>query len=260
MRIVKPEDDGESVRLEAALASTRVDGVLTDLAAATAWCLPVPQPRGRTGEAPPVSVAVQAGRSRSEVTGIRGRRLELPDAHLTTLGDLRLTTPARTWLDCAALVSPEWVVAIGDAVLRRGLARPDDLARMVAWGRRRRGVVNARGALGFLDAGSESPGESLTRAHLVRGGIRPPRCNLDIFVRSGWIARADMAWEAERVIVEFDGQVHLQEAQRRKDAARRNLLQEAGWLVIVVTWGDLLHPWTMVDLVRGTLAARSGGR
>jgi very-short-patch-repair endonuclease len=68
-------------------------------------------------------------------------------------------------------------------------------------------------------------------------------------VRGEWLARADLAWPAQRVIVEYDGLVHLDEQRRRSDAQRRNLLQEAGWLVIVFTAADLKRPWTMAPMV-----------
>ena len=75
--------------------------------------------------------------------------------------------------------------------------------------------------------------------------------------RGRWIARADMACGTRRrSIVEYDGAVHLTEERRRSDAARRNLLQAAGWYVIVLTARDLKHPEATVHsseaaLIRG---------
>ena len=92
---------------------------------------------------------------------------------------------------------------------------------------------------------------------LVMGGIRRPRCNADIFDDGQWLARADMLWDDERVIAEYDGAVHISEARRRSDAARRNLLQEAGWIVIVFTARDLKHPEAMCAMVRSALLGRS---
>ncbi len=175
-------------------------------------------------------------------------------------GNGRATSPARTWLDCAALIPFGHVVAMGDALLHRRLATMVDVSRMVAWGRRRRVIVLARQAAPLLDAGSESPGESLVRVELILAGIRRPACNVDILDRGGFIARADIAWVEERVIVEYDGAVHLGERQRRHDAARRNLLQEAGWLVIVFTADDLKRPWAMCALVAAALRERSPQR
>lgn len=68
-----------------------------------------------------------------------------------------------------------------------------------------------------------------------------------------WLARADMAWPRARLIVEYDGLVHITEEQRRKDAARRNILQDVGWTLIVFTAADLKHPESMAALVQAAL-------
>jgi very-short-patch-repair endonuclease len=91
------------------------------------------------------------------------------------------------------------------------------------------------------------------RCLLVLGGVPSPSCNYDVIVDGEWLARADIAWPEYRVIVEYDGIVHLAERQRRHDAARRNLLQDAGWLVIVFTAADLRHPEAMAEMVKSAL-------
>jgi hypothetical protein len=169
---------------------------------------------------------------------------------------MSVTTAPRTWLDCAQYLHVEHVIAMGDALLRRGLATDAALGAMVRWGRGRRGVAGARHSLPHLDAGSESPGESLARAHLVLAGVPRPECNVDIIANGEWLARADLVWRAAKLIVEYDGAVHLSEEQRRSDAARRNLLQAAGWQVIVLTANDLHRPWLMATLVKNTLRER----
>ena len=240
-----------------ALLASGPDAVLTDLSGAQTWELPLPAWIALAQPPPPVSVSIRQTSTRPERTGVRGRRVDLPDGHVTEHRGLAVTTPARTWLDCAALMPVEHVVAMGDAILRRQLATIDDLRRMAHWAHGRRGVAVARTALPILDPGAQSPGESWTRCHLVLGRIPPPRCNLDIHDRGEWIARGDLVWEAQKVVVEYDGAVHLAEAQRRHDATRRNLLTRAGWLVLVVTADQLTKPWLLVAMVRDALAART---
>jgi hypothetical protein len=203
---------------------------------------------------PPVAVAVGPDGSRQRRRGVRGRRLILPREHLMTADEHIVTTPARTWLDCADRVPVEHHVAMGDAILHRNLATPADLDSIVRWGRGRRGIRTARRSLPMLDGRAESPGESLTRYHLMEGGVVRPTCNYNVVVDGEWLARVDLAWPRQRVAVEYDGIVHLSEAARRNDAARRNLLQDAGWIVIVFTAADLKHPWHMAALVRSALS------
>jgi Protein of unknown function (DUF559) len=232
--------------------------VLCDVTAARHWSLPLPF--WAEDPARPIGSAVRAARSRQDRVDVRGRRLLLPPGHVTRHLDLAVTTPARTWLDCAQFLPLVDLIVVGDAILHRSLASVSDLDALVRWARGRRGVVTARRALPLLDAGSASPGESRTRATLVLGGIAPPVCNVDVIDDGDWLARADIAWLAERVIVEYDGRVHEDETQRRKDALRRNLLQDRGWLVIVFTAADLRHPERMVALVRSALQARRVAR
>ena len=121
------------------------------------------------------------------------------------------------------------------------------------WAFRRRGVAVARKARAMLDPGAESPGESRARVVLLVGRVPAPECNADVIHLGEWLARADMLWRRQRVIVEYDGAVHLAEEQRRRDAVRRNLLQSAGWFVIVFTARDLRHPEQMCRLVKDAL-------
>ena len=229
--------------------------VVTDLSAARLWDIPIP-PWIEFDESRPVSVAALPDRARPQRRDVHGRRLRLPDDHLTTCRSLTVTTPARTWLDCAQFLPVEHLIVLGDAVLRRRLATDADLREMLRWGRGRRGVAVARLAFPHLDPGAESPGESLARAHLVLAGVPRPESNVDIVVNGEWLARADLAWRKARLIVEYDGGVHLSEEQRRSDAARRNLLQAAGWLVIVFTANDLRRPWLMASMVKRVLRER----
>ena len=94
------------------------------------------------------------------------------------------------------------------------------------------------------------------RCQLVLDGIPRPECNFDVVVHGVWLARVDLAWPSERVAVEYDGAVHGEERVRRTDAVRRNLLQDAGWLVIVLTARDLSRPSDAAALVRSALITR----
>ena len=238
----------------AAVAAGAADAVVCDVAAAKLWQLPLPPWIG-LGEGP-VSVAVPSGRPHPRRRGVRGRRLRLPDAHITEVTGLRVTTPARTWMDCAAIMPFDYLVAMGDAILHRRLAEPSALQDLSQWGYRRRGIVAIRAALLLLDGRAESPGESRVRVLLIGGGIDAPLCNHNVVERGRWIARVDMAWVREKVIVEYDGAVHLEEGQRRRDAQRLNQLQAAGWRVIVLTADDLRRPEATIALVKAALAER----
>ena len=65
------------------------------------------------------------------------------------------------------------------------------------------------------------------RAHCLLEGLPAPECNRDIAANGCWLAEWTCA-AAQQLIVEYDGAVHLEDRQRRRDAQRLNHLQEAG--------------------------------
>ena len=250
-------DNPLHARIVATLAVVRPGSVVCGATAARLWRLPLP-PWIALDEDASIQVAAGQDGAHAERTGVRGRRLVLPAEHVTLVDGLPVTTPARTWLDCAADIPLVHVVAMGDAALHRRLVRERELDAMLHWGFRRRGVGVARRARPLLDERAESPGESWIRTELVLAGLPRPICNPDIHDRGEWLARADLAWPDQMVIVGYDGRVHISEEARRFDARRRNLLQDAGWLVVVVTSsGDT---WlTNVRYVQPRLAGQRGG-
>jgi hypothetical protein len=252
-RVPAAARDPELARASAVLLAARSGAVLCDVSAAHLWNLPLPPWIGLHVPERAVATAVPRGAGRLQRDGVRGRRLMLPADHVTTHRGATVTTPARTWLDCAEFIPIEDLVAMGDALLRRRLATDEDLRAVVGWATRHRGIRNARRARPLLDPGAESPGESLVRAHLLLAGLPRPNCNFNVLDDGQWLARADLAWPAFRLIVEYDGRAHLDEQRRRSDAARRNLLQEAGWRVIVLTAADLVRPWLMVAAIESAL-------
>ena len=255
VRYAADDPDPRRAMREAAVVVSRDDAVLAGLSAAEHWGLPVP-PWFGLALRPNAVVSVTPESARPQRTGVRGRRLRLPPEHLTVRSGIRITTPARTWLDCAADISLPHLVAMGDAALRTGLTTSLDLETVTRWAFRRRGVVAARTALPILDPGAESPTESIVRTLVVLDGLPRPECNVDIHHDGRWIARVDLCWRAERVIVEYDGAVHLEELQRRRDAVRRNELQAAGWRVITLTADDLRRPASMLALITRALHSR----
>ncbi len=108
--------------------------------------------------------------------------------------------------------------------------------------------------LPWLDPGAESPRESHLRVLLRRARLPRPEVNGVITDADGqFLARGDLVFRRERVIVEYDGEVHAPMAQRAKDAARRAVLREHGWIVVEVVGEDMRYPPRIVARVRAAL-------
>lgn len=197
----------------------------------------------------------------SRDAGVRVHRRLHPVAARDVDG-LPVTSPARTFVDCALSLTFVQLVVFGDSLIQRGLVEFDELLSCC---RRRHldGVVAARAAMRFLVADSRSPMETYVRLMLVLAGLPHPACNVEILTEAGRkIATPDLAWARFKVVVEYDGTWHERSADdRRWQRDRREQLEKRGWTVIVVHDTDLPQPISIVTrvheaLVRGGYTGR----
>lgn len=118
----------------------------------------------------------------------------------------------RLWTQLAGELDEVEVVVLGDALLRRGAARSSlrELGRAVdrlAPGTR--GLRRLRLALPRLRAGTDSCQETRLRLVLVDGGLPCPEVNRPVRDPDGrFVALPDLSYPAERVAIEYDGDVH----------------------------------------------------
>ena len=198
-----------------------------------------------TGPVPPV------------VEGVRGHRGQA-GAGVRLADGLRVTTGARTWADLAPRLALDDLVVLGDAALRRGLT---DLVELTAWAARpgRRGARRMRAAIPLLEPRTDSPMETRLRLLIVRGGLPRPVAGADVVVRGVWLARPDLAYPALRIAIEYDGDHHRTDRQQwQRDIGRRRVLEDHGWLLVVVTADDVLRrPHEIVDRLRRAISSRT---
>jgi hypothetical protein len=174
----------------------------------------------------------------------------LADIDVCEMDGLRVTTLARTVLDLLRTLNMERSVPIGDAALRLGLTL-EELAevagRCIGWP----GTPQARRAMSFLDARSESAGESYSRVILDRTGIPTPIPQYEVWRHGALVGRADFCWEEFRTLGEFDGKQKygrlLKPGQTAADAVfeekrREDSLRDLGWQIVRWIWEDLYHP------------------
>jgi hypothetical protein len=184
-------------------------------------------------------------------TGPKGVRV-----HRTTLraGDSRpgtdglpVTSPLRTAWDLALLESLPTAVGVLDGMLRQGLVTTPGLRGLADHAPGRWGVRRVRRAVDHVDGRSESPPESWVRVACVLGGLPAPVPQYEIVHGGAWLARVDLAWPEQRVVVEYEGEHHFDGLQIARDDARLARLTAAGWTVIRLSAADLR---SMDDVVR----------
>ena len=252
LRIPNALDDSVGTRAEAIRLVSRDDAVLWGPTAAELLGLPVPF---RLEDAD-IHVLVPAGRPRPRRAGVRPRQADIVPTEILTLSGLRLTSPARTFVDLAAFMCLPDVVAVGDVAMRRYGVTTAELTLVMRRRLRYPGKVRARQAIPLLNPRAESPPESRLRVHIVEDGLPQPQVNLVIRDRYGcFLARCDLAYEEWLLAIEYDGAVHATPERRRADATRRTRLREAGWWIVEVVDEDLRNPQRAVAKVRAALLA-----
>jgi len=135
----------------------------------------------------------------------------------------------------------------------------EDVQAVISGHRGSRGIRKLTKVLEYVDGGSESPYESLTRITLINNGFPRPETQIRVLDEDGFVmARLDMGWPEWLVGVEFDGAQHWTDPRQwTKDVERYARLSELGWHVVRVT-SSMLHNSSEVflDRVAAALAAR----
>lgn len=208
-------------RLRALTTVLPSSAVFTHLTAAAlrGWWLPHPVPH-------PVFLAVPLGERYPERDGIRVARLRTAPVAEAVAG-LPLAPAAETLLALARDLGPLDVVPLADSALRLGDCTPASLAE-VATGRRN-GAPALRAVLPLLDRRAESPWESVLRVLHRAAEVEVVPQHVVRDDHGGFLARADLWLVGTRRIHEYDGEVHREKGQHRRDLDRDRRLVEASW-------------------------------
>lgn len=201
----------------------------------------------------PVEVSVPREVRFGPVTGLRVRRLPLPETDVGLVSGRRVTRPTRTALDIARAEPLLDAVPALDVLLARAVVGRSELREAALAGAGARGGRAAARAVELASPFAESQPESTVRVLLTLAGLAPV---VQHSVRDGdgnFVARVDLAFPARCVAVEYDGAWHAAPGQFAKDRRRLNRLVAAGWTVIHVTAADLRDPAALVARVRAAL-------
>lgn len=186
----------------------------------------------------------------------------LRSTDLTKIGPIPVTTPARTLMDLGAVVGPDLVEGALDDALRQRLVTVIELKKALERhcnGRRGAGVL--RHLLGDRGPG-QAPPESVLERRLIdllrRCKLPEPVRQYEVRERGKLVARVDFAYPQALLAIEADGYAyHSGHRAWRNDRVRRNALTSRGWLVLHVTWDDLVHcPEEIVAEIGASLGAR----
>ncbi|WP_313405219.1 hypothetical protein [Aeromicrobium sp.] len=165
--------------------------------------------------------------------------------------------PDRCLVDAAISLPLADIIRIGDALIKEGLTAAEAFTEF-AWSRHLHGVRRSRLSAWRMRARADSFAETDARLVLNVCGLPEPEVNGVIVVPERvepW--HGDLVLRKWKIDVEYDGWHHERSAaQRRVDILRRESLEAAGWLVVVLTADDLRSVTTLVGRVWRALVGR----
>lgn len=163
----------------------------------------------------------------------------------------------RCLVDAAIGLSHRDIVRIADDLVARGLTTPDRFAAY-AWSRHLHGVRRSRANAGRVRERVRSFRETDLRLLLSVAGLPEAEVNLDLHDEHGThLGCGDLVMRRWRIVLEYDGWYHERTAtQRHRDLLRREGLEAAGWVVIVLVSSDLERPANLIGRVWRALVAR----
>jgi very-short-patch-repair endonuclease len=191
---------------------------------------------------------------------VQGHHLVDRPGLVRPLDGLPVASPWETWAQLARSLSVTDLVVAGEALLAKD--RPDrhrmlERLQEVAADPDRPFHRRLQTAAVLLRVDSRSAGETRFRLLLTRSGLPEPRINLRIYDASGsFVGEGDLVYEKERVLIDYEGDVHRERKQFRKDIGRVEDFTDAGWRVIRATGDDLTSPMRKLGIIRRALDER----
>jgi hypothetical protein len=193
---------------------------------------------------------------------IQLRISDLPAEHRVLRDVVPVTSVARTVVDLARTTSLREGVVVADSALHHKLTTKTELYAVLDRCGRWPGIAQARRAVDFSDALSESPLESLARLVFADAGLPPPQLQAwvggDLAGESGEgsggrpLGRADFYWPDHSTIAEADGAIKYADPSRAQQQLQRDDdLRQAGFQVVHFTWQQLhTNPAQIIQSIR----------
>jgi hypothetical protein len=167
---------------------------------------------------------IAAHRRRQPGVVIREERISDDEIH--TIGQLLVTTPARTALDLGRYLPRDAAVAHLDALANLTGLTPRDIAMLEERYSGARGMPAARTAIALMDGGARSPRETALRLLLLDGGLPRPRTSISVG-DDQWETTIGMGWVKPKVGIDCEESRSGMNAVQ--ETACHDMLQRLGW-------------------------------
>lgn len=179
------------------------------------------------------------GLPRVRRAGVVGHRVHVIPGEVVEIDGIRVSGPARTWLDLAHELPLRYLVAMGDQLIRvprpelefrsTPFAHTDGLRLLIRQHPNMKGVEKARLALDEMRVGSDSFPETFLRLALADAHLPEPELQLRLDPDDPWSPAADLGFRKHRIAVQYDGEHHRSREQQSRDNRRDEFFISAGW-------------------------------
>ena len=172
--------------------------------------------------------------------GLIVRMDRIANDEIVSVGDLPVTTAARTGFDLGRYQKRYAAIGRLDALMRAAPFSADEVIALMQRYGPVRGVRQLRELLPLVDAGAESLRESQLRLLLIDNGFPTPETQIPVF-DSGVdpFAFLDMGWRHLKLGVEYDGDQHRTDRKRYvMDVKRHPRVAKRGWEVVRIVKED----------------------
>ena len=211
------------------------------------------------------AVDVATSRSSRNANSKSARWHVVEDDDFVVVQGLRVTSLPRTVFDCMRTVDFEQALAVADSALRvSGRSSSWFVSRFRRIGRNPTGMAHAVRTMRYADARSESGGESIARARMIRHGIALPELQVALAqpLNPRRSFRVDYLWtrlDGSRVLGEFDGmQKYEDEAMLGGRSSLRALADERrreaqltlyGMPIVRFSYKDVMNEGRFVEII-----------
>ena len=165
--------------------------------------------------------------------GVSLRKERIADEEVCNVGELLVTTPARTALDLARRLARDTAVAHLDALAAATGVTVAEIRTLEERYRSTRGIKAARVAIDLMDRGARSQRETALRLLLIDAGLPRPRTNIEVGDDT-WSTAIAMGWDGPMVGIDYEGEEPIDGYRAVQHIEREELFQRLGWFHIRV--------------------------
>lgn len=188
-----------------------------------------------------------AGSRQSRRRHVTGHSRHLPAEDIMPMDGVPVTTPARTFLDLATILTLDQLVAVADFLIcehdrpfeapKVAIVPAATLRSYVEGKHHLRGLAKARAAVELMRVGVDSPPETRLRLILQRAGL--PVFLTNYAIPGDPEVWPDLACEEYKTCSEYEGEIHKTTQKQLFDRTRDQRTADRGWLQLKVYKADM---------------------